>query len=637
MIRLVAVSLSVHDALVWSDCDRLVWVDRSSVFCGFVIYMKRNHEVALVCAVISHMLSDLQDRGVFSASTIKLWREKFLCGDDALVFQWVTKTLPAIGKAFEAFLLTETLPMANQLAAFDALQAESAGVFDDLLVGLRQTDCISWQDLSPERTRILRELAYLFYKYELPFDPETVDKAVSGFIATDTEIESFACEEETLTKLGGFIHRWFDKFDPLDIIPRHGPGAVSNREIAMAKYNWASLPTNMIEVYDFTYFTAGLTHLQESMVSLLLSSDEPVGARLIAVPKDSRGPRLISCEPKEHQWLQQGIMKKIVDYIQSHPTSRGRVNFDDQTINGKLALASSKDGRMATLDLKDASDRVPLALVERVFPPHVVRAFLACRSSFTELPSKLRHNMRKFAPMGSGLCFPVLAIIAYAVLRVNGVADCYVYGDDIVVPVRQTDLAIKALESVNFKVNLSKSCSSGFFRESCGVDAYKGYDVTPLRFKKRWRVTPSPDTYLAWVAYCNSLSFRGFPKAADYVAVELARIYGPIYAQRCESKPCFPALCFVANIAQPERRYNRKLQRFEVFVTTVHGKRRRVVRKDGNDILNFFTKSGDRPEPLTDFWRFLDQETKTGSVSEYTSARDMFVTQEWVPLYNARD
>jgi hypothetical protein len=81
-------------------------------------------------------------------------------------------------------------------------------------------------------------------------------------------------------------------------------------------------------------------------------------AKLTAVPKDSRGPRLICVHPKEAIWIQQGQRLKLEAAITSSNLTKGRINFTDQTVNGGLALESSKSGRLATLDLKEASDRI---------------------------------------------------------------------------------------------------------------------------------------------------------------------------------------------------------------------------------------------------------------------------------------
>jgi len=60
--------------------------------------------------------------------------------------------------------------------------------------------------------------------------------------------------------------------------------------------------------------------------------------------------------------------------------------------------------------------------------------------------------------------------------------DFLVYGDDIIVPTSVVDELVKLLGFLGFEVNTEKSFSDPDlrFRESCGLDAYNGVDVTPV-------------------------------------------------------------------------------------------------------------------------------------------------------------
>lgn len=110
------------------------------------------------------------------------------------------------------------------------------------------------------------------------------------------------------------------------------------------------------------------------------------------------------------------------------------------------------------------------------------------------LMSKIIHKLRKLANMGSGICFPLLALNVYATavtaLRIehryslkDAMASVYVYGDDLIVP-SQTVSSVKSwLCSVGYLVNEGKSFVQGYFRESCGADYYHGVKVSPVRFR----------------------------------------------------------------------------------------------------------------------------------------------------------
>jgi hypothetical protein len=58
-----------------------------------------------------------------------------------------------------------------------------------------------------------------------------------------------------------------------------------------------------------------------------------------------------------------------------------------------------------------------------------------------------------------------------------------VYGDDITIPSKYVASLDRWLTFYGLKINHKKSFSTGFFRESCGVDAFHGQDVTPLYVK----------------------------------------------------------------------------------------------------------------------------------------------------------
>jgi hypothetical protein len=57
--------------------------------------------------------------------------------------------------------------------------------------------------------------------------------------------------------------------------------------------------------------------------------------------------------------------------------------------------------------------------------------------------------------------------------------DVRIFGDDIIAPSDRVVDIIRSLEMLFLKVNTQKTHYHGFFRESCGVRAYKGVDVTP--------------------------------------------------------------------------------------------------------------------------------------------------------------
>jgi hypothetical protein len=317
--------------------------------------------------------------------------------------------------------------------------------------------------------------------------------------------------------------------DPRDLHPSHGSGVSACRTPIHRRYERPRYVSRIDKIWSYSdYYFLGASHLCDEMVGRKEASpsnctevllDETTQthlddleeyipcAQVLLVPKDARGPRIISCEPRETMWIQQGAMRKLVTCAEAHPFTQGLVSFTDQTKNQQLAFLGSITQEFATLDLKDASDRISLWLVGRVWPENWVDALIAMRSHYTRMPDGTVVSLSKHAPMGSATCFPVMALTIWAILtaatnmsrglprgntydthyrdvsrklRENPV---YVYGDDIILPTVFADQAVGLLQAVGLAVNTKKSFSKGFFRESCGKEYYRGVDITPVRMR----------------------------------------------------------------------------------------------------------------------------------------------------------
>jgi hypothetical protein len=119
------------------------------------------------------------------------------------------------------------------------------------------------------------------------------------------------------------------------------------------------------------------------------------------------------------------------------------------------------------------------------------------------LPNGEAVALRKFAPMGSALCFPVeciifSAIVEWAIGQAHGSpnhSNYCVYGDDIVVETEYAPYVIEALEEYGFKVNTDKSyytLTRLNYRESCGGEFVFGEDVTPVKISRKFHGLDRP-------------------------------------------------------------------------------------------------------------------------------------------------
>lgn len=274
----------------------------------------------------------------------------------------------------------------------------------------------------------------------------------------------------------------------MDLRQRHGTGSVAEKEIKTHQ-KWGASLTFTAESEFLFGFKADWDRLggRSTFVEHYIS-------RVALVPKDSRGPRVICMEPAGLMYQQQALMSSLNHLLNNHPLLRGHCSVNDQSINRGLARESSITREFSTIDLSDASDRVSLALVLRLFPSSWLPFLTALRSKKCVLPSGRKLTFRKFAPMGSALCFPIEVLVFWAICisalaRSTGLSwrKCakmvYVYGDDIIVPTRHHHVTCDVLELFGLKVNREKSFSSSLFRESCGGDYYNGHENTPIRWK----------------------------------------------------------------------------------------------------------------------------------------------------------
>jgi hypothetical protein len=419
---------------------------------------------------------------------------------------FLTVALPELGKAMDIFHATNTWPTIKSFRTDgmgipyflgEAIYAAKAG--NSVAV-----DCV-------------RQLSYVFYKLEVQHDPKTIDKFLDAFIANDREVGNFdfsesndieftfedpdfsgrrrgtQCSRSALVKeMARIIARVLSNSDPHDIRPCHGGGSTACRTPNHKKWSGFRYFKKLDDVFGYTnLFYFNETHLLDELEVLESSVSANPQARVCLVPKDSRGPRVISCEPRELMFAQQGLMRKLYDILETNHITRGQINFTDQRVNRALAFQASLSGKLATIDLKDASDRVSLELVRGCFPSDWLECLEACRSEETILPNDYVVKLNKFAPMGSACCFPVEALVFWACAQaatrlLYGISNrqVYVYGDDIICDTDVSKGIMEALTIVGLKVNYDKSYVSGPFRESCGGDYHKGYDVTPVRVKE---------------------------------------------------------------------------------------------------------------------------------------------------------
>jgi hypothetical protein len=500
---------------------------------------------------------------------------------------FLTKVLPTLGKAVLSGIEIGTFSSSRcGFALGPSGRPLFLGAYLDVIFGRESSE-----EKRADALSFVLQLCFLCYKLEIPNSPSANAAVIENFVETEKSIsELVVCDWAAIRHAQSLISDLFLGFDPKDISPKHGPGAVATGEKLWHKWRFQRLYDQIHQqypYYDYFFIHSKASIADQKDQYLSLQRLETGVAKVVLVPKDSRGPRLISSEPLEYQYIQQGLASKLVPWIESSPLTKGFVNFSDQSINRDLALSCSRTRDFATMDLKDASDRVSVKLVTRLFDgcPSLLKCLMATRSTSTKLPDGRVVPLAKFAPMGSSLCFPVEALcfwsicvgaaMASGMTREAARQSVYVYGDDLIVRTHLRALCTVALEAVGLLVNTAKCYSESNFRESCGMDAYFGKQVTPVRCKKLFSGTRTGESFAAYTSMMNVLSSKGYRGTASYLLSNIERVYGRLPAGLpASSYPCLEVQNLANAISENRRRgirmrWNSKLCRNEVRVLSL--------------------------------------------------------------------
>lgn len=209
------------------------------------------------------------------------------------------------------------------------------------------------------------------------------------------------------------------------------------------------------------------------------------GSRIVTVPKNAKTDRTIGIEPGLNVWLQLGIGRVIRSRL-----LRAGVDLNDDTSNKEGAFYGSIDGSLSTIDKRQASDTISREVVRALIEPRWFTILDRARSPSFTLDGKTWRRFEKFSSMGNGFTFELESLIFYCAARAcvrrtgEDVRLVSVFGDDIVIPTKAAAVYRHFVTLLGFEVNVEKTFTAGYFRESCGSYYYDGVDVKPL-FKRR--------------------------------------------------------------------------------------------------------------------------------------------------------
>lgn len=334
-------------------------------------------------------------------------------------------------------------------------------------------------------------------------------EAIALFVSNNAKCASW--DPRALMDLGDFISAVDDFFNPSGLpllsfgrlTPFLTPGPGANVDTSSTDLYTKFVNSSMSASSGFLHTMYAhlvsyhpLLAATESFRSQRYGSLVVKGSETLTVPKTQDISRTICKEPLLNMFFQKAIGKLLEKRLKSF------FNIDlsvAQETNRCMARIGSVDGSFGTIDLSSASDTLSLRLIRSIIPRESLQILERCRSTQTTLPGGEELELHMFSSMGNGYTFPLqtcifacLCMAAYKRLGIpfrtrrspSGSRNFAVFGDDIIVVKEAYDLVCEMLSSIGCTVNHEKSFNTGFFRESCGQDFYKGHNVRGVYLKK---------------------------------------------------------------------------------------------------------------------------------------------------------
>jgi hypothetical protein len=408
---------------------------------------------------------------------------------------------------------------------------------------------------SVDAIQAMRQLTLMFGKILIPCSDARIERAIRRYIDCEKEVRDGDRERtpddiREFTRMSNLL--WSGVLSSVDqmvhggnLLPRHGPGATADRIRGNAKFIQREWPERLERIFPYGEYALPNWRYYEYLNRVdFLEPGRERPVRVITVPKTLKTPRIIAIEPVAMQYMQQAISRSLVDAIESGDSQLGwLLGFSDQRPNQSLAAEGSYSGSLATLDLREASDRVSNQLVRAMLENHpwLGEAVDASRSRKADVPGYGVVRLAKFASMGSALTFPIEAMV-FATIIFLGIQEALnrpltkkdiqsfkgqvrVYGDDIICPVEFVHSVVGKLEAFGFRVNHDKSFWNGKFRESCGKEYYDGEDVSIVRVRRVFPTQPTDvlDT-ISLVSLRNRFYMGGMWMTARYLDDVLERL-----------------------------------------------------------------------------------------------------------------
>ena len=417
-------------------------------------------------------------------------------------------------------------------------------------------------DPSVECIQAVRQLCFLFAKIDLPCSEQRNRKAIEGYVQCEYDIharDDRIAKSDDLRRLNadcrlafamlfgdvvGRLQSSLRRAEYGSFLPKHGPGATADRLVGNQKFYQSAWSSRLEAIFPAGEFVIpNWRHWRDLERFDVIEPGGELPVKVTLVPKTLKSPRIIAIEPTCMQYTQQAIASALIEGFEQDNYLSKLVTIHDQEPNQLMARIGSTDGRLSTIDLSEASDRISNQLVtDWLAPwPDFQEAVDACRSRSADVPGYGVLTLAKFASMGSALTFPIetmvfLSVVVNRLRRANShltwnqvknlaLHVVRAYGDDLIVPTSIAHQVIADLESLGFKVNRNKTFTGGLFRESCGKEYYGGADVSTVKCRRVFPTRPDDvQEVIAMVSFRNQLYYAGYWTTCQWLDERLRKV-----------------------------------------------------------------------------------------------------------------
>lgn len=385
-------------------------------------------------------------------------------------------------------------------AVKEAIASRSVHKFRSISVGS------SFEQTNPHSFKAERQLLELFKKFSFSQDlmtpEEVLEDSKSKFLANQVRLDSFTLPEDAVVndvcfRARGIIDSILGEFSKFDVLERATFGKKSSVGIPMRKacegsryeapitgsrehIDWFQ---HMYSCWNRPAYLYACRRAEGRKAPLYREIDT---LEAVLVDKTFKSKRLIMPNTTLGTLYSGGLGHLLADRLREFGYDIKHL----QGVHGQLAKIGSITGTLVTADQSLASDNITTLLIERLFLREWADALKRGRIAKVSFYGHTFES-KTFASMGIGFTFPLQTLVFLGLLiairdhlSLDEQTVISVYGDDLIYDDRLHDLVMEIFPKLGLVINADKTFATGYFRESCGQDYFRGIDVRPFYLAK---------------------------------------------------------------------------------------------------------------------------------------------------------